>query len=353
MEKGSWRISSDGERFSLESQEAALSSVLEAVQELVSIEIRVRDFEDHPVSIRMDDVPLDRLLERLGLSYVLTYRREGGGEDYQLETGWVAFFPPAPGADAGRAVTSPFHPSRTAQAGEPDKSEAWPAPVVEALKAGVNGEEYRAAFPVSITVDGAVVDWPEGAPVHTVASRGPDGSTVSTNRDKDASFAMKGVADDDYLYLALHVSDDLRATNNLAALRSLPDDTLEVRLSSSDEGAEPVRITIQRHHVFASATPGGVLEVAPRQFVSFSEGTRAVIVDGPEGWTVEMAVPLERLGPSTPSQTRYGFDVVLTDRDSGEDSAARISWRSAGRVVRTPGDELGALRLWDVRPAAP
>ena len=132
LRPGHWRISTDGEIFSLSANEAPVEDLFLAIQNLASGKVRAEKVGEGRVSARYYNVPLDELLSRLGIEYVLVYQR-GAHDGYELESGWVSYddrprtgSTPSPGTDiltagpgTGKVTLSQDAQRRLAEAGVP------------------------------------------------------------------------------------------------------------------------------------------------------------------------------------------------------------------------------------------
>ncbi len=353
LESGQWRMSSDGTLYSIDANRADVKDILRALQEVSPSEFRIRDFRDREVSLRLYNVTLGTLLDRLDLSFTLQYEKFSGDDEYTLSKGWVSFFDPqpaqpnpfaGPGLAAGGGITTPS--AGTGAGVFPEKARALLAEVKER-------EEYNAAFPVTVKLDGTKSDWPESIPRQFISHQAIVTAHAPTN-DTDASFGVAGVADDDYLYLALDVADDLKATNRASALPLMTDDNLQIVVGTGKAGEKPVTVTINRHHVLAAQAAGSDgIQAAAKQYVSFHGGTKAAIIDSPNGWAVEVAVPFSLLGVKGKDASTLGFNVLMNDADLGEKDFATLSWSRYTKLTAfspsATSSSLGTLRVLDVR----
>jgi hypothetical protein len=338
IEPGQWELSSNGEVYSLHANAAGIRPILDAIREISPADFRIRAFQDKDITLQTYNVPLDSLLVALGLSFVLLYEQADSESSYQLSKGWISN---SESPDNSRS-RNPFADT-SPPAGKSDApGQTIPENIRRELEAAKPNEEYRAASPITVKIDGNAGDWPSGIPRQFVSHEFLVAGNAPTN-DADASFGLAGAADDDYLYLAIDISDDRRATDKADKLPLAMDDSLEIVIIA---GGNPVNAVINRHHVLTARSDGDdTLQTASRQLVSFNNGTKAAIINANDGWKLEVAVPLDSLGNKSEKVTSVGFNVLLHDADKGEDEPSVLSWSSGGSLVsgHTPGN--GMLRI--------
>ena len=251
------------------------------------------------------------------------------------------FSPPAENeADGGPSLSSAAREALRRATQDPDVLASFPDGVVP----------YPVATPVAVELDGSTSDWPTGVPWEFVSL----GQGVEVgDGDADASFRLAGVAGDEHLFFAARIRDDAKAASDAALLKHGEDDALFLSLQPTDEsGAEAgpaFAMTINRHHVVRSSDPDNGIKTPARQYVQNSQGLRAVIMDGADGWTVELSVPLDRLGADAKARPSMLFRANLVDRDEGQEEAKVLHWRRAERLETdggSPSDpRQGGLRL--------
>lgn len=340
---GRWELSSDGELYSLNANQAGIRPILDAIREISPADFRIRAFQDRDVTLQTYNIPLDELLEHLELSFVLQYERANNEDGYQISKGWISFSEPA----SATAPRSPF-----ADTAPPSDSSANPGQqtipdeIRRQLAAAKSNEEYRAVSPITVKVDGTTGDWPTGIPRQFVSGRQLIAGPAPTN-NADASFGLAGAADENYLYLAIDIADDRLAFDKADKLPLAQDDNLEIIITAS---GVPVSAVINRHHVLTSRVDGDdSLQTTSRQLVSYHNGTKAAIMNSGNGWQLEIAVPLDSLGDKA-DVNALGFNVLLNDVDQGEGSPTVLSWSSVGTLV--PGQSSyngsGVLRILKV-----
>lgn len=350
---GEWTLSGYGPHVSLEANEASINEILSGLRDLTGARVRFGTVPERKVSCRTGAVTLDTLLRQLDVSYFLTYADEGAG-DPRLEGAWISFFERTVPAAAPRSgpladiVFSkdqpiPYRLQRILREGTPD---GGPGPAL------VAGEEYRAAMPVQVLIDGNTDDWPEWIPWQESALGLVD---AVWGESTDAAFAVAAAADEESMYFGVRVRDDRLAAADAEPLRTGPDDQLRFSLQTRNADgtlADPTVITMRRHHVFL-VDPSDPTRLVPgtRQVVRNSQGVSAVIVSGDDGWFIEMGIPFERLGVDTKAgPPLFDFDVLLEDRDVEKTEPQHLAWSRANRLgPNAAGGDPGLLRVLDFR----
>lgn len=326
---GQWTLSSDGTRLTLLSNDADLTEILDGIREVTSVPVRFRDPPPSRISGTYRNIRVEDLLDRFDISYTLRFARVPDGED-ELIGAWVGKYEPRDG------VASPFRrPAGAAGSVDGPLGED----VARALAGGVESREdetgviYRSAFPVSIGLDGDPRDWPDEIPWQQVT--GSVGVNQPTN-NADASFKIASVADDDFLYLAIDVADDLKGSVNEAGTGFANDDVLRIIIDNpayGDPAEHPpeVHLSVKRHQAVQQSVISGE-ELAKTQFVRTFNGTRFAIEDGEEGWFMEVAVPWEALNmtPDEFTEQSLRFNVRLVDHDAGEEEPHQLIWGRNG-----------------------
>jgi len=340
LASGRWELSSDGEFYSLNANRADIREILDAIREISPADFHIRTLHEKEITLQRYNVPLDKLLDSLELSFVLQYERADNEKDYQVSRGWISFSEPA----SSSAPRSPFADTSSPSGSAAKTGQTIPEEIRHQLAAAKPNQEYRAPSPVTVKVDGNPGDWPAGIPRQQVSHQQLISGQAPTN-DADASFGLAGAADDEYLYLAIDITDDLLATNRASTLPLTRDDNLEIIISA---GGVPVSAVINRHHVLTGREDGDdSLQTTARQLVSFNNGTKAAIMNSGDGWKLEVAVPLESLADNAGKVNALGFNVLLHDADQGEGDPSILSWSSGGTLV--PGQSIangsGILRI--------
>lgn len=354
-ELGGWNLSSDGAHLSLWAEQALLTDVLQGIQEVTDTPLRFGPVPQTNVTVRYANQSLDKLLGHLNVSFFITYRTGERGEALGPDAAWVGKF------KAADSEPTPFVFAPRTGVHEPSDSETegLSKAAREILQKAIHDPAvlsvfpegvipYPVATPVNLQLDGSTSDWPAGVPWESVGL----GQGVEIGKgDDDASFRLAGVASDDHLFFAARIRDDAKAVSEVGLLQHGRDDALNLFLQPTDEhgraSAPAFSMTVNRHHVFESAggADGSSLKAAPRQYLRNSQGLRAVVVDGVDGWTVEMSVPLDRLGANAVTNPSMLFQVSLVDYDEGQDDPDLLEWSSSEQLETDPTRRAGGLRL--------
>jgi hypothetical protein len=339
---GQWVLSSDGNRLTLLANEAELTDVLDGIREVTSVPVRFRDPPPSKVSGTYSNIRVEDLLDRFDISYTLRFVRGSDGEE-ELVDAWVGRYEPGEGA------ATPFRRPGAAAAGSAPLGED----AARMLAAGRDpgsaaaddvGVIYRSAYPVSVGLDGDPGDWPEEVPwQHVTGTMGVNGTT----NNADASFAVASVSDDDFLYLAVDISDDMKGLTDPEGARFIEDDVIRLTIDNPNSGdagrfSPEVNMSIKRHQAVQPNVIAGEALAKP-QFVRSFNGTRIVLTDGGEGWFMEVAVPWEALNmsPEDLEGQAVRFDLRLADHDAEDEEPHQLRWS------RT--DRLGTVQVLPVR----
>jgi len=385
LDPGRWRISTDGEVYSLWANDVYLEDLLLAIRRMSRGEVRIQKATNRKVSAKYFNVTLDQLLSRLGLDYFLFFSREGASETYSLDSGWI-------GNTAGRRV-DPAFPALDAEGGAADASPGGLSPEIRArllnpeTAAKDAGVTYRAPMPLAVGLDGSIKDWPAGIPWQVVSPRGvgvmdhdpmtlgadgnlenwPEGvsrqaremGAISPTNDADGSFAVASVSDGTNIYMAIDITDDMKSfTNALGKTPPLFDDAMQLLLDHEGkglpaDGKADVNFLINRHHVLSKSTDGSYTPAA-RQFVSQSSGTRAVISSKTNGWVLEVSVPISALNANLAENPTIGLNLVLHDVDAGKNAEHVLVWSTAARLgdlsTADAQNNLGEMQFINIQP---
>jgi hypothetical protein len=336
-EAGKWRLSTDGEYISLEANQVPLARLVRAINEFTPAEIDMDDLPDRNVTLRYQSIPIGDLLAKLNVSYVLTYARDAGAGDFRLESAWVGHFAAQPGAGA-------VAPGLAAPAGPGGVVAALPAggiakamgyQTAEAVRKDV-GVVHRVPFPLVMKVDGDVSDWPADMPWHEVAYTanrlGTPVDVGGTTNDADASMKFASTADQTNLYMAVKIRDDKKVLDRSEADDAENNDSLVISIGG-------VTNIIRRHNIWRVNEQGDVVG-SGRQIVSLNNDTSAVVVDGSDGWEVELQVRHNAVGLQPESAPNVPFDIWLNDDDDGGERDTQIRWSWAASTAPSSPPQL-------------
>jgi hypothetical protein len=190
---------------------------------------------------------------------------------------------------------------------------------------GVEGETYYCAFPLTVVLDGNLDDaaW-SIAPWHgdTIQRE-----TLTSSADADITFAA--VADMEWLYVAIKVTDDKIQMGENVGGDVWQDDSVEVYIDANHGAtaaydADDVQITIGADNIGGNVdnpklggTGGGP-----------ETGTKAAVAKTSTGWDVEAAVPLKnnKWDIKVVDGLTIGFNVHFNDDDDGGGRDSKLIW---------------------------
>ncbi len=190
------------------------------------------------------------------------------------------------------------------------------------------GLVYDAPFPVTVSVDGDLSDWPLVTWHKITHDMGWDNLAES---DDDASLEFACVAGEGNLYVALKIRDDLKCVNEDSGNGIFQDDSVEIYIDGDNSKPavyEPdvCQISIGRYNVGRDPSNPMLNDFRgwDGQGASAVEtGTKAAVVDTDYGWAVEAAIPLAFFGIGLADGKVIGFNVHLNDDD---DQGERDHW---------------------------
>jgi hypothetical protein len=188
-------------------------------------------------------------------------------------------------------------------------------------------------------VDGRLDEWPEEMPWQKVTHAMGEG--VATN-DADISFAFASAADKENLYLGLRIADDKKVLNKIEGRDAANEDSVELEIAGT-------RVMVKRHHIYRQDAKGNVVASA-KQFVALKNGVSAVIIDGNEGWDVEVRIPHASTGINSEDAAAVPFNITLNDDDDGGERDNQINWHRAATTPAAEG-EVPSLNLVTIPPS--
>ena len=196
------------------------------------------------------------------------------------------------------------------------------------LSGGKFGEVYQCAFPNTVELDGKLNDFAwQYAPWHTIEN---DDGTAPAPNAKDATIAFAAVADNQWLYVALKVTDDKIVTGEEPGASAWKDDSVEIYIDANHgETAtfekDDAQITIPANNInlknIEKPELGGTGDGA-------TTGTQVAVVETDDGWIVESAIPLknDKWNIKLANGTIIGFNIHLNDDDDGGDRDHKLIW---------------------------
>lgn len=200
------------------------------------------------------------------------------------------------------------------------------------ISAPVHADEpglvYDAPFPVTVSVDGDLSDWPLVTWHKITHDMGWDKLPES---DDDASLEFACAADDGNLYVALKIRDDEKCVNEDTGRNIFQDDSVEIYIDADNSKPtvyEPdvCQISIGRYNVGRDPSNPMLNDFRGWNWegaAANETGTKAAVVDTDYGWAVEAAIPLAFFGIRLADGTVIGFNVHLNDDD---DQGERDHW---------------------------
>ena len=195
------------------------------------------------------------------------------------------------------------------------------------LGGGTFGEVYECAFPNTVVLDGELKEHPwQYAPWHAIEH---DEGTGPAPNDKDASCSFAAVADDEWLYVALKVSDDKIVTGEVFGGDLWKDDSVEIYIDANHAETasyekDDSQITIGAINIGGNIEEpelGGTGDGA-------TTGTHAAVVKSADGWIVEAAVPLknDKWDIEPEDGLIIGFNIHFNDDDDGGERDHKLIW---------------------------
>jgi endo-1,4-beta-xylanase len=202
------------------------------------------------------------------------------------------------------------------------------------IAGGEFGVTYRCGFGPGNTVvlDGDLTDlaW-AAAPWHFVDHKTGTGPAPN---DANASFQFAAVADDEWLYVAIDVSDDELQNVEDTAGDVWKDDSVEVYIDADDGGTQVYDADEGKWDTQISIGAENIGEAVDAPILGGSgqgaeTGTHAAVVASPTGYIVEAAIPLDAPGKwdfQLEDGVVIGFNVHMNDDDDGGERDNKLIW---------------------------
>lgn len=188
--------------------------------------------------------------------------------------------------------------------------------------AALDGENYDCAYPCSITLNGDLSDW-AGITFYDIPH---DRGTAAADDDADASMSFAAVADDEYLYVAIDVSDDII---QYGESDNWEDDSVEVYIDANNAKAESYEDDDAQITISALSLERDVENPHISSGVE-GIGTIAAVVESDTGWIVESGIPLTAEDGRWVIEPVYGlsigFQVHFNDDDDGGGRDHKLIW---------------------------
>lgn len=209
-----------------------------------------------------------------------------------------------------------------------------------------DGVAYYAPFPVTITLDGDLVDW-ENIPRVTLGDTSEDADTES--------FSFAAAADDENLYFSADIRDPhIVFGHNEPAAGWYLEDSVEFYLNTTDD----LNLTSYTTGVAQIGLMAANLENpdAPLYggYNSGDSGVSVVVVETEDGYRVEASVPLVNTAWTIEPEhnAMIGFQVHLNGASSPTESqSTKLIWSKADTQDQSWQNPsvFGRLIFWDVR----
>ncbi len=202
------------------------------------------------------------------------------------------------------------------------------------IDGGEFGVVYRCGFGPRNTVvlDGDLTDlaW-EAAPWHFVDHKTGTGPAPN---NENASFQFAAVADDEWLYVAIDVSDDEMQNAEDTAGDVWKDDSVEVYIDADDGGTDAYDAEEGKWDTQISIGAENIGEPVDAPILGGSgqgpdTGTHAAVVASATGYIVEAAIPLDSSGKwdfQLEDGMVIGFNVHMNDDDDGGERDNKLIW---------------------------
>jgi len=193
------------------------------------------------------------------------------------------------------------------------------------VSAAFGGTNYDCPFPISIRLDGDLSDW-AGTGAEFILVPHDKGTTPAPD-DASGSFRFAAAADDDWLYVAIDIKDDVI---KYGETDDWQDDSVEIYIDANHARTEAyenddVQITIGARNIdlknIENPALTGSAGVADTK-------TQAAVVRVSGGWIVEAGIPLKNSKWSIIPEVGkvIGFNVHFNDDDNGEGRDYKLIW---------------------------
>ena len=196
------------------------------------------------------------------------------------------------------------------------------------IDGGIYGEVYECAFPNTVKLDGLLNElaWIY-APWHTIAH---DEGTQPAPDAEDALCSFAAVADSEWLYVALRVTDDTIVIGEVMGNELWNDDSVEVYIDANH--AETPAYEPDDSQITIGAVNIDLANIEEPELGGTGEGaatgTQAAVVESADGWIVEAAVPLNNSKWDIKPEDGLiiGFNIHFNDDDVGGGRDHKLIW---------------------------
>jgi len=192
------------------------------------------------------------------------------------------------------------------------------------IAGGEFGVVYECAFPNTVVVDGDLGDdaW-QYAPWHTITH---EEGTQPAPDAADATCSFAAVADNEWLYVALRLTDDII---HAGETDTWEDDSIEIYIDANHAATD----TYEGDDAQITIGAGSIGEDVDAPLLSgmgdgAGTGTLAGVVESADGWVVEAAVPLNNSKWDIVPQDGLviGFNIHFNDDDDGATRDHKLIW---------------------------
>ena len=201
------------------------------------------------------------------------------------------------------------------------------------------GPRYDVLQASPLTIDGDLSDWPQ-IPDIPLAASNASSYLFSYPSSMDASSHTRFLWDEDYLYVAISVTDDRLIADSDPIWE---DDAFEVGLDGANDlkprGADDRQFTVASDgRITSKGAPTKEVQAAVRRRI--------------DGWDAELAIPAPSLNqPRFRNWQMIPFNLGLIDDDLGGKADAYMTWQ--GARTWAVEETWGALRLLPDAAVAP
>ena len=329
LKPGGYYIDVQGEQASISARDASLKAILSTLNDLVGNKLEYAKIPERTITIKFSNIRIPELLARLRVNYALLYRLDPTTKRTILE--------------AGGTVSAPSdNPVLTLEQMLVNMVQSFTNANPDHL-----GNIYPTPFPVSVTADGDLSDWPADVVWHGITStngvailddpyaRWKNDTIPESNAD--ASFRVATVADCENLYVALEVFDDVKVVNQSDDDELLfLDDSVEVYIDGGNEKSTSYDENDSQITISRTEYPEDEPRISPwktfgRGIPGNETGTRTKVTDTETGYIVEAEIPLATFGIIPKDETLIGFNTHVNDDDDGGSRDHKLIWSELER----------------------
>ncbi len=191
---------------------------------------------------------------------------------------------------------------------------------------GQPGENYQAAYPLTMSVDGNLADWSQ-LPFALVNT----GPIMPVSAEGNGAVRFAAAADDNFLYIAAQV-EDARIVTNQHGVEYWHEDSLEIYINASGDPNLTSYTTAVAQITIPAANIGRSADQTIFTGRNFEQvGTRAVVTSAPGGYVVEAAIPLQNALWNIMPVGAIGFNIQLNSASQLERDL-KLNWSNADQT---------------------